>query len=325
MQKIIKEEIKNKAQLSGSRKSWCKSSWLTFGRTHASHSGPVYSLFFFLRFNFFRWSLCPACRWNSHPRDQQSQAVLAQPPGAPGRGGVTPTVFLFSASLGAGSRGWWCPCGFPGAARLTFLEWRGTLPAALLPQPCPQTSLQSHGSPAQGPSPALSPPPAALPRGPSTAYSPSLQRSSRSPAQRPSPACSPPPAALPSAPPLPSALLHSPPPAALFLQPLRTDGCGAQCRRNEPHSFPAAGIWHVIVLGHPGRSDAICWHVLPRHRLSTPLSPLENNRGRERAAKTSQPHHACAHGSGTEPLVRRGEGGEEGVLELTPVSLRLCV
>lgn len=58
-------------------------------------------------------------------------------------------------------------------------------------------------------------------------------------------------------------------------------GQGGLCRRtreagaavNEPHSSPAAGIRHVIVLGHRGRSEAICWHVPPQCRLSTPLSP----------------------------------------------------
>ena len=58
-------------------------------------------------------------------------------------------------------------------------------------------------------------------------------------------------------------------------------GQGGLCRRtqeagasvNEPHSSPAAGIRHVIVLGHRGRREAICWHVLPQCRLSTPLSP----------------------------------------------------
>lgn len=53
------------------------------------------------------------------------------------------------------------------------------------------------------------------------------------------------------------------PPSSLPPRPRKTGGRSAQCRVNEPHSFPAAGIWHAIVLGHRGRSDAICWHVLP--------------------------------------------------------------
>lgn len=57
---------------------------------------------------------------------------------------------------------------------------------------------------------------------------------------------------------------------------------------NEPHSFPAAGIWHVIVLGHRGRSDAICWHVLPQHRLPIPLCP----RKQQKLQKGSQNLHS---------------------------------
>lgn len=187
------------------------------------------------------------------------------------------------------------------------------MPAALLLQPClecfsclqssflstPSSTLypQSHQqpssalssvltcSPAQSPFPAHSPPPTVLLI--ALLLQPCSQPSSLSPI------LSPPPAALTSAPPLTTALLPQPcrtphldpggcpPPAAS-----KDRHCRARCWHNEPHSFPAAGIWHVIVLGHPGRSDAICWHVLPRHRLSTPLSPRENNRGCGRAAKT---------------------------------------
>lgn len=50
---------------------------------------------------------------------------------------------------------------------------------------------------------------------------------------------------------------------------------------NEPHSFLAIGIWHVIVLGHRGRSDAICWHVGSQHKLSLPLCPRKKTAARQ--------------------------------------------
>ena len=245
------------------------------------------------------------------------------------------------------------PCLQPSSHRANLNPLPPGLPSALLLQPCPQpsshsplpTALSSAHLPTlpsvplpqaylqpSSPSPALNTSPTALPS--ALFLQPCSQPSSRNPALNPPPqAYSQPSSRSPALSLPPSALLlllllppssHSPAHrtvgslgAALCPQPLRTDGRSAQGQGNEPHSLPAAGIWHVIVLGHPGRSDAICWHVLPQHRLSTPLSPQENNRGRERAAKASQLHGACARG-----LRRRGSG--EGVSEpLTSVSLCL--
>lgn len=70
-------------------------------------------------------------------------------------------------------------------------------------------------------------------------------------------------------------------------QPQKADGHVTGASVNESHSFPAAGIWHVIVLGHRGRSDAICWHVLPQPRLLIPLSPRKQQKSR----KGSQNRH----------------------------------
>lgn len=65
---------------------------------------------------------------------------------------------------------------------------------------------------------------------------------------------------------------------------------------NEPHSFPAAGIWHVIVLGHRGRSDAICWHALPQHRLPIPLRPSKQQKSRRGQSEPSWLHQTDTWG-----------------------------
>jgi hypothetical protein len=86
---------------------------------------------------------------------------------------------------------------------------------------------------------------------------------------------------------------------------------------NEPHSFPVAGIWHVIVLGHRGRSDAICWHVLPQHRLPIPLRPA-NNRSRKRAARTfaaSSRVHTRLGWKNAAVLVCASQKGARGIVE----------
>jgi len=58
---------------------------------------------------------------------------------------------------------------------------------------------------------------------------------------------------------------------------------GARARgasTNELHSFPHFSIWWPIVLGHRGRSDAICWHVLS---FSQTVQPTEGLTGRRQA------------------------------------------
>ena len=117
-------------------------------------------------------------------------------------------------------------------------------------------------------------------------------------------------------------------------------GQGGLCRRtqeagasvNEPHSSPAAGIRHVIVLGHRGRSEAICWHVLPQCRLSTPLSPkktTEAEKGQPELAqlpctRTRTRGWGGAVPSTTEPAKEREGKGVAG-FSLISASLCLCV
>lgn len=63
--------------------------------------------------------------------------------------------------------------------------------------------------------------------------------------------------------------------------PAGSRGAGAQgASTNELHSFPHFGIWWPIVLGHRGRSDAICWHVLS---FSQTVHPTEAPTSRRQA------------------------------------------
>lgn len=67
---------------------------------------------------------------------------------------------------------------------------------------------------------------------------------------------------------------------------------------NELHSFPHFGIWWSIVLGHRGRSDAICWHVPSFHKLPVPLRPRPADDKQGQLVVSTRPritHGSCLH------------------------------
>lgn len=74
--------------------------------------------------------------------------------------------------------------------------------------------------------------------------------------------------------------------------PAGSGGAGAQgASTNELHSFPHFGIWWPIVLGHRGRSDAICWHVQSFHKLPIPLRPWPAEDKQGQLVVSPNPHH----------------------------------
>lgn len=150
-----------------------------------SHLGPVYSLFFFLRSNFFQVVSMPSLPLELTPRRSTVPGCSAQPARSPRAWGRdTYSVFVLCLSSCREQRvvmclwlSWSCKADIPGvkghpASNSPPTALPAAWPAVLWkscpgPLPCPQPS---SCSPAQGPF---------------TAYSSSLQPSS----------CSPPPAA----------------------------------------------------------------------------------------------------------------------------------
>lgn len=115
----------------------------------------------------------------------------------------------------------------------------------------------------------------------------------------------------------------------LFARAASADGHGrAGASVNEPHSSPAAGIWHVIVLGHRGRSDAICWHVLPQCRPSTPLSSkktTEAERGQPALAQLPRTRTRGQGGAVPSTTVPAEEREGKGVPGFSLISASLCL